>query len=252
VTLGEGVTTIGDGAFTWCDKLVEVVNKSTHITVTKGSGDNGYVGSNALDVYNSEDEFTSKLSNDNGYIVYNGGERKILLAYIGQETDLVLPAYTTEIYEDAFSDCSSLTSVVIPDSVTTIGDGAFWKCSSLTSVVIGDGVTTISDWAFWKCSSLMSVTIPDGVTSIAYSAFEDCTALTNVVIGIGVTSISEDAFGNCTNLTTVYYRGNASDWQNIEGYAQNTYITKATRYYYSETEKRGCWYYDADGNVALW
>ena len=56
---------------------MEVINKSTHITVEKGSSSNGYVGYYALAVYNSGDTFTSKLSNNNGYIVYTDGEEKI-------------------------------------------------------------------------------------------------------------------------------------------------------------------------------
>ncbi|MBQ5913121.1 MAG: leucine-rich repeat domain-containing protein [Bacteroidaceae bacterium] len=44
----------------------------------------------------------------------------------------------TSIGDDAFSDCSGLTSVTIPNSVTSIGDGAFYECSGLTSVHISD------------------------------------------------------------------------------------------------------------------
>ena len=177
VEIGDSVTSIGAWAFEYCDRLVEVVNKSTFITVTKGSTANGYVGYYALAVYNSGDTFTSKLSDDNGYIVYTDGAEQILLGYNGAETDLVLPSYITTIYRYAFKECSSLTSVVIGDSVTSIGSSAFYYCSKLTSVVIPDSVTSIGSSAFYNCTSLTSVVIPNSVTSIGNSAFDFCSKL---------------------------------------------------------------------------
>ena len=44
ITIGNGVTSIGKYAFENCSKIVEVINKS-NLNITKGSGDNGYVGS---------------------------------------------------------------------------------------------------------------------------------------------------------------------------------------------------------------
>ena len=348
ITIPDSVTSIGDYAFRYCFKLVEVVNKSTHFTVTKGSENYGYLGYYALAVYNSGSGITeSQLLNDNGYIIYTDGAEKILVGYNGAETDLVLPSYITKInryafydcnsltsvvigngvtsigdrafyscrsltsvvigdgvtsigdyafhYCDsltsivigdgvtsignrAFRDCDSLTSVVIPDNVTTIGEEAFSGCGGLTSVVIGDGVTSIGDYAFYDCDSLTSVVIGDSVTSIGYMAFYDCDSLTSVVIpdsvtsigdwafyecrsltsvviGNGVTSIGDGAFLSCDSLTSVYYKGTASEWSGISIGSANTYLTNATRYYYSEAEPTASgnyWHYDEDGNVAHW
>ena len=111
ITIPNSVTSIGEYAFRYCGKLVEVVNKSTHITVTKGSSSNGYVGYYALAVYNSNSGITeSQLTNDNGYIIYTDGEEKILVRYDGAETDLVLPSYITKINKYAFQSCDSLTA----------------------------------------------------------------------------------------------------------------------------------------------
>ena len=109
----------------------------------------------------------------------------------------------TTIGDNAFSDCSGLTSVTIPNSVTTIGDYAFYYCSSLTSVTIGNGVTSIGDQAFQYCSNLTDVTIPGNVTTIGDYAFEACSNLASVTIGNGVTTIGVSAFYYCENLTSV-------------------------------------------------
>ena len=70
---------------------------------------------------------------------------------------MTIPNSVTAIGNDAFSDCSGLTSVTIPNSVTSIGYNAFSWCSGLTSVTIPNSVTTISDRAFRNCSGLTSV-----------------------------------------------------------------------------------------------
>ena len=46
-------------------------------------------------------------------------------------------------------------------AVTMIGDNAFRQCSGLTSVTIPGSVTSIGNNAFYYCSGLTSVTIPN-------------------------------------------------------------------------------------------
>ena len=106
----------------------------------------------------------------------------------------------TTIGDEAFYECSSLTSVTIPDSVTSIESYAFYWCDSLTNVTIGDSVTTIGDSAFYVCYSLTSVTIPDGVTTIGNGAFAVCESLTSVTIPDSVTTIGGGAFASCLSL----------------------------------------------------
>lgn len=73
-----------------------------------------------------------------------------------------------------------MKNIVVPDYVTEISENAFHNCSSLTSVTIGSGVTSIGSYAFYKCSSLQSLTIPNSVNSIGRLAFYGCTGLTEI------------------------------------------------------------------------
>ena len=117
-------------------------------------------------------------------------------------TSITIPDSVTSIGERAFYDCIWLTSITIPDSVTAIGDYAFYNCSSLTSVTIPDSVTSIGNLVFAYCG-LTSITIPDSVTSIGDYAFRDCTSLTSITIPDSVTSIGIRAFYYCISLTSI-------------------------------------------------
>ena len=107
-------------------------------------------------------------------------------------------------------------------SVTSIGNQAFYDCSSLTSVTIPNSVTSIEIQAFSQCSSLTSVTIPNSVTSIGIQAFEDCSSLTSVTIPESVTSIGGWAFVDCSNLTILNFNAvNCGDIFNYEELAHS-------------------------------
>ena len=96
-----------------------------------------------------------------------------------------------------------IQSVVIESGVTSICSGAFHGCTVLTSVTIPGSVTDIGGSAFEGCTGLTRVVLPHGVTSIGMYAFDRCSALTDVTIPNSVTMIGDCAFYGCTGLANV-------------------------------------------------
>ncbi len=135
VTIPAQVTRIEDYAFHGCYRLVEVVNKSSSITVTKGSyASNGWVGYYALSVSNGQGSYPSALSGDGDYVIYTDGERKILVGYFGDEEKLILPAYLTEINQYALYNLKFITDVTVGLNVERMGCCAFVGCEGLKGV----------------------------------------------------------------------------------------------------------------------
>ena len=233
IVIGDSVQTIDMFAFQACYKLVEVVNKSPYITVEKGYNSLGYVGLYALAVYNSDSGVTeSQLTNDNGYIIYTDGEEKILVNYIGEETDLTLPTYITQINRFALYKCNNLTNVVIGDNVTSIGSYAVSYCLGLTSIMIPDRVETIGDYAFYACYKLVEVVNKSPYITVEKGAYYDyvgCYALTvyNSTDTFTGTKLSND------NGYIIYTDGEEKVLVRYEGTETDlmlpTYITKINR-----------------------
>ena len=136
----------------------------------------------------------------------------------------------TEIGDDAFYDCTGLTSVTIPSSVKRIEYDAFEGCTGLTSVTIPSSVTEIGDSAFAGCTGLKSVTIPNSVTEIGNIAFFGCTSLKSVTIPSSVTEIGIDAFGGCTGLKSITVDKNNKNYTSVEGVLFNKNKTKILGY----------------------
>ena len=199
VTIPNSVTSIGDYAFSHCFGLTSVTigNSVTSIKSNAFAKCSGLTSVHISDIaawcniaFSNSD--SNPLSNAH-HLYFNGEEVK----------DLVIPNSVKSIGDNAFYDCSGLTSVTIGNSVTSIGSSAFSGCSGLTSVTIPNSVTSIGNGAFRDCSGLTSVTIPNSVTSIGGEAFRECSGLTSVTIGNSVTSIGASTFYKCFRLTSV-------------------------------------------------
>jgi len=130
--------------------------------------------------------------------------------------------YTVSVaFYNGSSGSVSIPSTVYYDNhiyyVTSIGNNAFSNCSRLTSISIPTSITSIGSNAFYRCTGLKEVSIPYSVNSINYSAFEGCTSLKEVIF-VGLSSnttsassltIASSSFSNCP-IETLYLSRNLS------------------------------------------
>ena len=231
VVIEEGVTNIGNWAFSECSSL-------TSITIPDSVTN---IGAAAFDSCGSLTSITipGSVTSIGTVAFYN----------CSGLTSITIPDSVTNIGAAAFDSCGSLTSIVIPNSVTSIESYAFSACSSLTSITIPDSVTSIGNNAFDSCSSLTSITIPDGVTSIESYAFCNCSNLTSITIPDSVTNIGAAAFDSCTSLKTISLscksslkRSDFGEQVNSVSYASHTL---------KKTEAKAATYAE-NGNKAYW
>ena len=161
VTFGENsqLTSIGDGAFNWCESLESITIPDGVISI----GDWAFC-------------CCAKLTS----ITIPDGVKSIGNYAFEECTALesiTIPGSVLSIGDNAFKECTALKNITIPGSVLSIGDNAFKECTALESAIIADGVTSIGDNAFYNCTSLVNVSLPDSLTSISFNTFYGCANL---------------------------------------------------------------------------
>ena len=204
VTIPNSVTGIGSSAFSGCSGLISVTIPNTVTSIGSYAFNNVkniiYTGSVTGKPWGAK---TYGIIIDEDGFVYGDAEKTKLAAYLGEEENVVIPDAVTNIGDNAFSDCSDLTTISIPNSVVSIGSCAFYKCTSLNTVTIPNSVTSIGNSAFGYCGVLITVTIGNSVINIGNYAFNNCNSLASITIPNSIRSIGEYAFQCCDNLTTI-------------------------------------------------
>lgn len=121
----------------------------------------------------TEEEIKNGIRDEWGVTYSKDGKRLLQALFWILSGHYMIKEGTKVICNEAFSDCTSLTSINIPDSVTSIGYAAFYKCDSLTSINIPDCVTSIGKLAFYECKSLTCINIPQSVSNMEGNPFVD-------------------------------------------------------------------------------
>ena len=185
ITLNEGITSIGDCAFSMCIRLEKADIPSTVTSI----GENGFSYCASLKSVVLPDNLTSLGA-------------KAFLGCSSIQT-IKLPKGLTSIPTSAFEGCSSLTYLSVPETVTSIADRAFANCQSLAIVTFNGDLTTLGSEAFAGCYALNNVVVPNVTGTLGTGVFKDCNALKFAVLPTNMTEIPESMFEGCSSLQNI-------------------------------------------------
>ncbi|MDE7087533.1 MAG: leucine-rich repeat domain-containing protein, partial [Clostridia bacterium] len=178
VTLGEGVTSIGESAFEYCRGITEITLPATLTDI----------GERAFS--------QSKLS---GALTIPASVKSIgYSAFYGTRiTSLTIENGVESIGGSAFVS-TGITSLSLPASVKSIGDTAFMYCDSLAQINFSEGLETIGGRAFSiKGAGTLDIVLPSTVKSIGGNCFGGVTA-NKIIINDTVESVGENVARSCT------------------------------------------------------
>ena len=117
INIPNSVINIGAWTFSGCKSLTKITIPSSVINMNG----NPFLGWNG-DLYNESKAFVYEHQ-----VLFNI-DKTTLIAYRSKKTSYNIPNGVTNIGDEAFYGCESLTNINIPNSVTNIGDSAFYSC----------------------------------------------------------------------------------------------------------------------------
>ncbi len=199
ISISSTVETIEEFAFSGCNRLCEVKNE-TSLDVSE-------LVAGAHRIYTEEESYLSVL--EDGHILYEDDDEKMVVSYVGDDKILVVPEGVTMIADHAYASCDSFDSIRFPDTLTYIDVNAFNGCQGLVAVNIPDTVTTIEASAFAACFNLQMVSF--NCESLGDGAFSNCERLGTVAVGDNVKRIGQNAFWGCQSLFD--FQVNTTGWK---------------------------------------
>ena len=155
----------------------------------------------------------------------------------------------TYVRNRAFDGNTNITRVILPESVTQLDGAAFANCSNLEFISM-TGIVNMRFVGGLKRSYIEG-------TYDTTNNFLFCAKLKYVIVNKDFnlyydTPEARQFYGSSAGEANVYVMGSEDDSTVKCGTAGNNNLLSGNIYYYSETQKAGCWHYDDNGNAELW
>ena len=239
VVIPDGVTSIGDSAFSGCSLTsIEIPDSVTSIgddqfnrlgiiisiyyhgtieqwnTIIKGA--NWAYPIVQYDLY-CNDAIIRSTGTTLKFALNNDNASYYVKDVVTTATSVTVPETfnglpVTRIGVFAFESCTTIMYVTLPQSIKIIDNSAFSRCTALKEVRGGAKYEIIGDGAFCGCTAITAIGIPDSVTSIGAYAFEGCKSLQRVTMSAGITTIGDGAFRECRSLIHIQFNGSTDQW----------------------------------------
>lgn len=159
--------------------------------------------------------------------VYSGEGHYSISAYVGTQTEMMIPAYiggipVTSIGYRAFYDVTNITKVLVPDTVESIGRSAFSSGANITEITIpfigpqmdgkyhfasifggSNGLSVPVDGNGYYIPSSLRKVVVTKQTWLQRNAFAECTILEEIVLPTTITTVGDRTFYNCSSLKQI-------------------------------------------------
>ena len=153
----EGVTSIGEQAFGFCDGLTSIILPLSLTSI----GNSAFRDCKGLETLEYKGTIEQWLSIGKGKTWISDGSHKFIVN--GEElTNLIIPEGVASIGNCAFYGCVDITSVTFPSSLKALMFDAFFNCDGLTEVDLSNctGLNVIYSGVFENCTKLESIKLP--------------------------------------------------------------------------------------------
>ena len=206
VTVGSGVTSIGNDSFMHFEKLLNVYFEEN--SQLERIGEMAFYCCRSL----AEFQIPESVVNIESF-AFNGCEKI---------TKIHIPANLKSIGQWSLNG-TSLTEITVDENNKVYSNDEngvlfnkdktlilkYPKQSTKTSFEIPDGVLYIGNNAFLNANHLESIKLPSGLICIGYSAFSGCSAIKTIDIPASVMTIEEGAFSGCSGMKNVNFEENS-------------------------------------------
>ena len=212
VSIGSGVTSIGDNTFYDCTDIASVSFPSTLNNI----GENAFWYCLALKSFTIPSSvkhlgynaftytgFYNELGNWNLGVLY--ASNCIIATNEALEGNYTIKSGTRLIAKAAFSGRKDLTGITFPESITYIDQSTFSQCVDLVNVNLTGKIVTIGESAFFNCKSINKLVVKEGTKTIGKYAFNCCDAIKTISLPSSLTKIEFAAFYPMSGLKDVYY-----------------------------------------------